>query len=255
MENETKNTSNKPAFYAYTVHDRIGKDAVWTRIGAAFANKDGEGYNILLEAYPTNAKLTLRIPKEDSAEQQSSQLGAARKGGPSFSGCPGTLGFASTTSRYRFSGEDFGTWPISANLLKRCPASGISAAPPDVSGRELKGTSSPNKLNAPSFGLFMNEGDIQREVSQQNNAMKNQLRLHRIDALGDAHRSTDVSGRFCLQSTDVSGRFCLQSTDVSGRIYRCFGEGFFRLTDVSGRVYRCFGEGLSLQTLMSIDLP
>ena len=39
MSNETKTTSHKPAFYAYTVKDRDGKDAIWTKIGAAFPTR------------------------------------------------------------------------------------------------------------------------------------------------------------------------------------------------------------------------
>jgi hypothetical protein len=68
MSKETKTTSHKPAFYAYTVKDREGKDAIWTKIGAAFPHQDGKGFTVQLEALPVGDKLTLRVPSEKVAE-------------------------------------------------------------------------------------------------------------------------------------------------------------------------------------------
>ena len=68
MSNETKTTANKPAFYAYSVKDRPGKDAIWTKIGAAFPHEDGDGFTVQLEALPVGDKLTLRVPREKAAE-------------------------------------------------------------------------------------------------------------------------------------------------------------------------------------------
>jgi len=62
--------SNTPKFYAYSVTDR-GKDkkSIWTRIGAAWSQKDGDGLNIKLEALPFNfdGKITLMPPKPTEA--------------------------------------------------------------------------------------------------------------------------------------------------------------------------------------------
>ena len=59
-----------PAYRAYTVVKREGKDDYWLNVGVAFKHEDGEGYNILLQALPTDAKLVLRTYKEREEEQE-----------------------------------------------------------------------------------------------------------------------------------------------------------------------------------------
>jgi len=59
-----------PAYRAYTVVKREGKDDFWLNLGVAFAHEDGEGFNILLQALPTDAKLVLRTYKEREEEQK-----------------------------------------------------------------------------------------------------------------------------------------------------------------------------------------
>ena len=63
-ETKTKTTSKSPSFIAYQVRDRDGQDSFWTRIGAAFAHKDGKGYTIQVEAVPLDGRITLRVPSE-----------------------------------------------------------------------------------------------------------------------------------------------------------------------------------------------
>lgn len=58
--------SNKPTHYAYVVSGDGDKKS-WTRIGAAWANKDREGFSILLDALPLTGRLVLRVAK-DAAE-------------------------------------------------------------------------------------------------------------------------------------------------------------------------------------------
>ena len=60
----------KPAFRAYTVIKREGKDDYWLNLGVAFAHDDGEGYNLLLQALPVDGKLVLRRYKEDEDEPE-----------------------------------------------------------------------------------------------------------------------------------------------------------------------------------------
>lgn len=60
-------TRNGPDFIAYTVR-KAGETAHWSRIGAAWTHKDGEGVTIDLEALPLDGKITLRIPKSDDAQ-------------------------------------------------------------------------------------------------------------------------------------------------------------------------------------------
>ena len=59
----------KPAYRAYTVIKREGKDDYWLNLGVAFPHEDGEGFNLLLQALPTDGKLVLRRYKEDEDEE------------------------------------------------------------------------------------------------------------------------------------------------------------------------------------------
>lgn len=63
-------TSNGPAFAVYVVEEREGKDPFWTRIGSAWAHKDGDGFNLTLSALPINGRLVLRKPKVDEPEPE-----------------------------------------------------------------------------------------------------------------------------------------------------------------------------------------
>ena len=61
-------SNKKPTHYAYVVSGE-GDKRTWTRIGAAWANKDREGYNIVLDALPTSGRITLRVPSpKETAE-------------------------------------------------------------------------------------------------------------------------------------------------------------------------------------------
>ena len=52
------------AFDAFAVkNDKDGKGH-FHKVGAAFAHKDGKGYDIDLAAMPTNGRVTLRSPQE-----------------------------------------------------------------------------------------------------------------------------------------------------------------------------------------------
>jgi hypothetical protein len=65
-------TNFKPDFNVYTVIEYTkGKEkkARWLQIGAAWANKDGEGINVQLDALPIDGKLVLRVPKAKEEPQ------------------------------------------------------------------------------------------------------------------------------------------------------------------------------------------
>ena len=68
-----------PAYRAYTVVKREGKDDFWLNLGVAFPHEDGEGFNILLQALPTDAKLVLRTYKEKPEEQEKVIKGKFKK--------------------------------------------------------------------------------------------------------------------------------------------------------------------------------
>ena len=61
---------SKPAFRAYTVIKREGKEDFWLNLGVAFAHEDGQGYNLLLQALPIDGKIVLRTYKEDEEEEK-----------------------------------------------------------------------------------------------------------------------------------------------------------------------------------------
>lgn len=64
----TTQTINSPAFILYRV-DGDGQAAKWTKIGAAWPNRDGKGFNIRCEAIPLQGRIVMRayVPKPDAA--------------------------------------------------------------------------------------------------------------------------------------------------------------------------------------------
>lgn len=72
MTSETSKPGVKPAFIAYHVRNRDGEeDGFWTRVGVAFPNADGKGYNVLLDAVPLDGRITLRVPADKPAKTES----------------------------------------------------------------------------------------------------------------------------------------------------------------------------------------
>jgi len=66
-----KTKNRKPDFNVYMVSGG-GKDrkGFWTKIGAAWRHEDGEGFNVSLEAFPTDGQLVIRAPKaKDDTEE------------------------------------------------------------------------------------------------------------------------------------------------------------------------------------------
>ena len=55
---------NKPTLIVYAVKDPLGVEqkAIWTRIGAAWPNKSGKGFNITWEYLPLGEGLTVMLP-------------------------------------------------------------------------------------------------------------------------------------------------------------------------------------------------
>lgn len=73
--NYTKNSNPKPepkgpALVAWHVAEK-GEKGFWTRIGAAWSHKDGEGFNLQLDLVPVSGgRIVLRAPgtAEDEGE-------------------------------------------------------------------------------------------------------------------------------------------------------------------------------------------
>ncbi len=57
-------SSKTPSHVAYQVRDRDGGKGFWTRIGAAWAHADGQGFNVQLEVVPLDGRITLRVASE-----------------------------------------------------------------------------------------------------------------------------------------------------------------------------------------------
>ena len=70
MSNDTNN-SKRPTHTAYSVREyqKNGqKESDWTRIGVAWAHRDGDGFDIILEALPINGRVALRKSKPKSEQ-------------------------------------------------------------------------------------------------------------------------------------------------------------------------------------------
>lgn len=64
--NRTNNApaSKSPSHVAYQVRDGKGGKSFWTRIGAAWAHGDGQGFNVQLESVPLDGRITLRVASD-----------------------------------------------------------------------------------------------------------------------------------------------------------------------------------------------
>lgn len=65
-----KDTKTKPDYAVYVVEGE-GDKAHWTKIGAAWAHSDKDGFNITLTALPLNGRITVRKPKPESERGRS----------------------------------------------------------------------------------------------------------------------------------------------------------------------------------------
>ncbi|MCE8000548.1 MAG: hypothetical protein HEP70_16950 [Rhodobiaceae bacterium] len=61
--------SNKPTHTAFQV-TKAGDKNFWNRIGAAWENKDGNGFNIKLFAMPLDGEIVIRVAKDNADEEQ-----------------------------------------------------------------------------------------------------------------------------------------------------------------------------------------
>ena len=73
--------NQKPTHKVFTVRDseEEGGKAFWTRLGTAWAHKDGKGFNIALDALPLNGRLVLReFTEEDEKGDDDGKRNVAR---------------------------------------------------------------------------------------------------------------------------------------------------------------------------------
>ena len=57
-------TAKTPSHIAYHVRNGNSDKGFWTRIGAAWAHADGNGFNIQIETLPLAGRIPLRIASE-----------------------------------------------------------------------------------------------------------------------------------------------------------------------------------------------
>lgn len=58
-----KRTQKTRPTHAVYVVEGEGDSAFWTKIGAAWAHEDGQGFNVALTAMPLNGRLVVRAAK------------------------------------------------------------------------------------------------------------------------------------------------------------------------------------------------
>lgn len=63
--------SNQAALVAYAVENaREGRKAYWTRIGRLFPQKDGKGFDLVLNALPVNGRIVIRQEQREADGDQ-----------------------------------------------------------------------------------------------------------------------------------------------------------------------------------------
>ena len=60
-----------PTHRAYTVIKRDGQDDYWLNLGLVFPHKDGNGFNIVLQALPLDGKIVCREITNEEGEENS----------------------------------------------------------------------------------------------------------------------------------------------------------------------------------------
>lgn len=67
-QSQSPRETKAPAFIAWHVAER-GEKAFWTRIGAAWDHKDGEGLTLQLDLIPAaGGRIILRTPQAEASE-------------------------------------------------------------------------------------------------------------------------------------------------------------------------------------------
>ncbi|MEO0666724.1 MAG: hypothetical protein AAFZ99_02300 [Pseudomonadota bacterium] len=60
----------RPFMLAYTVKPIAdGRKSIWSKIGAAWSHKDGQGYEVRMDALPVDGRIVLRTVKDGDQDQ------------------------------------------------------------------------------------------------------------------------------------------------------------------------------------------
>jgi hypothetical protein len=63
-----KSKGSAPTYIAYHVCDLANGVGYWTRIGRAWAQADGEGFNIQIDIVPLDGCITLRLSEKENSQ-------------------------------------------------------------------------------------------------------------------------------------------------------------------------------------------
>lgn len=64
--------TNRPSHGVYIVEGE-GKKAFWTRIGAAWAHEDGDGFTVRLTCIPLEGRMVVRKPRKEEDKKEQGQ--------------------------------------------------------------------------------------------------------------------------------------------------------------------------------------
>ena len=61
---------------AYSVQDTRDGKGFWNRVGAAWAHKDGQGFDVSLDSMPINGRITLREQRDKRLQEYNEERAA-----------------------------------------------------------------------------------------------------------------------------------------------------------------------------------
>ena len=65
---EQTGNSKAPTHVAFHVRDTKDGKGFWTRIGSAWAHKDGKGFNVQIDVVPLDGRITLRVADDKNPQ-------------------------------------------------------------------------------------------------------------------------------------------------------------------------------------------
>jgi hypothetical protein len=76
----TETEDKRPTHVVWQV---IGEqdNTYWSRIGAAWTNKDGKGMNVILDAAPLHGRIVIREVSEQDSQNSDGKSAGGKKGG------------------------------------------------------------------------------------------------------------------------------------------------------------------------------
>lgn len=78
-DNQPKTQNRGPSHIAYQVREGEENKSYFNRIGAAWAHKDGEGFNLQLDSLPVDGRVTIRTVQERIQEAKDTARDSDRR--------------------------------------------------------------------------------------------------------------------------------------------------------------------------------